>query len=190
MAMEATATRSYLIPGSDLSLDERRAIRGDTDKRLMDAALKVGIRADVRELIIRDTSPNVDLGLAAQDDWLIAGAGVVGVELQYINAVIAQDRVVGFYGAAAELAAIPSLSRLRFTVGAASATTWAQYALEQLYTRLEQFGYFGEPVLYTRTQTARIMVMPRIAFIVNSERLTLFARTIEPLGERISAPSI
>jgi len=181
-------TKSYLIPIGDLSLDARVSIRQNAEEVLVNAARDLAIRSNDRDLIIRDTLPNTDLGLAAQEDWLIAGAGVVATELQYISAVLAVDRCIVFYGLGVETAAA-SISRLRMTLGAGSALIRGVYQLEQLYSRLEPAGYFSEAVLFTRQETCRIMVMPRLAFAANTERLHLLARTIEPIGAIVSAPS-
>ena len=85
----------------------------------------------------------------------------------------------------------PQISRVRFTIGPASTTTLATFQPEVMYSRLEPAGYFSEPVLYSRQQTARVMVMPRTGgFGANSQRLTMLARSIEPLGTWVSAPAI
>lgn len=183
------ATLSTLIPLSDLSIEQRAAVRRNVEDILVRAAVKVAIRQDPADLIIRDTLPNTDLGLAAQEDWLIAGAGVVATELQYFSQALANDRCVAFYGVGIE-SAPGSVARLRLTLGAASAQIRGVFQLEQLLSRLEPAGYFSEPVLFTRNETCRVMVMPRLAFAANSERLHLFARTVEPIGAVVSAPSV
>ena len=187
--VQKQATKSYLIPVGDLSLQDRQDMRGNCDVALIQNAKRVAIRDQESDLILRDSLPNVDFGLAAQEDWLIAGAGVVAVELQYTLAVIANDRCVGFFGLGVE-SAPPSISRLRLTLGAASAQIRGVFQLEQLYSRLEAAGYFSEVVVFTRNETCRIMVMPRLAFAVNTERLHLLARTVEPIGAVVSAPSV
>lgn len=189
------ATRSYLIPISDLSLDSRLAVRKNVDESLENAIRILAIRASLSQCVIRDSLPNFDLGLApaapnATDEWLVAGAGVAGTELQYFSGLLPQDTVIGFYGVAVENAN-PQISRIRFTIGPNSQTSLATFQLESLYSRLEPGGYYSEPVLYTRNQTARVLVMPRTGgFGANSQRLTMYARTIEPLGTWVSTPAI
>ena len=183
------ATSSYLIPVGDLSLEDRQALRRDADRKLIMNALDARIKSDDKDLLIRDTLPNTDLGLAAQEDWLIAGAGILATELQYLSAAVANNRVIGFFGVSVE-SAPASISRLRLTLGAASAQTRGSYQLEQLYSRLEPAGYFSELVQFVQIEVCRIMVMPRLAFVANSERLAFMARTVEPIGGVISTASV
>jgi len=182
------ATKSYLIPIGDMSLTDRQAIRKDCDNQIVSAALRAAVKDDPDLLAVRDTLPNTDLGLAAQEAWLIAGAGVVATELQYFNPTLAVDRCVGFFGVATEMAT-PGVSRLRFTLGAASSQVRGTYQLEPLYTRLEAAGYFSEVVIFVRQELVRCMVMPRVAWAANTERLELYARTVEPIGTVVSLPS-
>jgi len=183
------ATKSYLVPLSDLTLADRQEIRGNVQAVLESNAQRLAIRDRIEDLIIRDTLPATDLGMAAGEDWLIPVAGAAAVEGQYISAAIAQDRVIAFWGLGYESAAF-SVSRLRFTLGAVSTTVRGVFQLEQLTDRLEPVGYFSSPVVYTRQETCRIMHLPRIAFAINTERIHLLARTIEPIGAVVSAPSV
>ncbi len=184
-----SATKSYLIPVGDLSLDDRRMLRKNSDEVLINNAIRLRIRDDENDFLLRDTLPNTDLGLAAQEDYLVAGAGIVATELQYFAPVLAQDRCIAFFGLGVESAAA-SISRVRLTLGAASAQARGVFQIEQLYSRLEPAGYFSEAVIFTRQETIRCMVMPRIAFVANSERLHFYAKTIEPIGAVVSAPSV
>ena len=185
----AGSTKSYLIPLSDLNLAERQQIRGAVNDKLDEVAMRLAIRDSLVDLVIRDTLPNTDLGLAVQEDWLIAGAGVLATELQYFAPILAIDRAIAFFGVGIESAAA-SISRIRLTQGAASAQIRGVFQIEQLNSRLEPAGYFSEPIMFIRQEVVRVMVMPRLAFAVNSERLHFFARTIEPIGNTISAPSV
>ena len=187
-----SATKSYLLPLSDLTLADRAEIRGNVQKALESNAMRLAIRDQVKDLLIRDALPFTDFAipaLANDESWLIAGPGVVGTELQYFSSAIAQDRVVAFWGVGVESAAA-SISRLRLTLGAASTQVRGVFQLEQLTDRLEPAGYFSNPIIYTRTEVARLMVMPRLAFAANTERLHLFCRVIEPIGAVVSAPSV
>lgn len=189
-----SSSKSYLVPIGDLTLQERQEIRGNVNQVLDANASRLAIRDRLDDLIIRDTLPNTDLGMtsagaAVAEDWLIPGAGVVGTEQQYLSAQLAQDRVIAFFGVGSESAAA-SIARIRLTLGAASTTVRGLFQLEALNTRLEPAGYFSSPIVFTKQETARIMVLPRIAFAAFSERLTLFARTIEPIGAVVSVPSV
>jgi hypothetical protein len=183
-------TRSYLIAAGDLSLDDRKSLRSNSDEVLKAAATRLAIRDRLEDLIIRDTLPNADLALATSDDWLVAGAGVAGTELQYIGTTLAVDRCVAFYGVGSE--SVPQqISRVRLTLGAASAQIRGVFQLEQLNSRLEPLGYFSESIVFTRQEFVRIMVMPRTGgFAANTQRLHFLARTIEPIGSTVSAPSV
>lgn len=182
-------TRSYFIPVGDLSLDDRKALRANADDVLKNSAVRLGIRDRYDDLIIRDTLPNTDLSLAAQDDWLIAGAGILATELQYTSFAIPIDRCIAFYGVNYET--VPaSISRVRMTLGAASGQIRGVFQIEKMNSRLETVGYFSETILFTRQEVCRIMVMPRLAFAANSQRLGFEARTIEPIGQTVSAPSV
>jgi hypothetical protein len=191
-------TTSYLIPVGDLSLDDRAMIRSGIDPLLIKQALDLSIAPDDSTLLVRDTLPNTDFGVGiggpavgagTAEDWLDQIAGVAGAEHQYFVAVLANDRCVGFYGISAE-SAPPSISRVRLTLGAASAQTRGVFQLEQLYSRLETAGYFSEPVIFKKQETVRVMVMPRLGYAILTERLVLMARTVEPIGAVVSASSI
>jgi hypothetical protein len=191
-------TKSYLIPVGDLTLEDRRSLRADVDEKLRASALSLAIQPDDSSLLIRDTLPNTDFGVGiggpgvgagTAEDWLDQIAGVAGTEHQYFVAVLANDRCVGFWGVAAE-SAPPSISRIRLTLGAASAQTRGVFQLEPLYSRLEAAGLFSEAVIFKKQETVRVMVMPRLAYAILTERLVLLARTIEPIGAVVSASSI
>ncbi len=183
-------TKSYLLAIGDLSMPDRQAIRGNCDQLLLRAAEKLAIRANDDDLIIRDCLPGTDLGLVAnQDDWLVAGAGVQATELQYIGSQLSVDKCVAFFGVSFE-SAPNDISRLRLTLGAASGQIRGVYQVEQLNSRLEPVGYFSEPVVFIRQEYVRILVMPRVAFVANSQRVALLSRTIEPIGATVSAPSV
>lgn len=189
-------TPSYLIPVGDLSLQERSMLRANIDEILGDAALRLKIKDNITDLVVRDTLPNTDLSIvgpsANADSWTIVGPGVLATELQYCNPAVGINQCIGVWGIGSPMA-YPAISRIRFTLGAASTTVKGEFQLEQLYARLEPTGYFSTPLLYLRQDTMRVMVMPRIAFATAAaggvgEQLVLLARTIEPLGVTISAP--
>lgn len=180
---------SYITPIEDMSIEDRRAARNSAQGWLINAASELRVRFDEKSLLIRDIFPLTDLALAATDDWLIAGAGVAGTELQYTSNALAVDRLLVAYGCGS-LNAIPNLSRLRATQGATSATTRGQYQLEDLWNRQSPNGMFSEPVGWLRQEIVRLMVMPKVAFAANTERLIIEGRVLEPIGGIISAPSV
>lgn len=182
-------TTSYITPAEDMSLEDRRAARKSGQDWLLNSGAEMRIRFNQGDLLIRDIYPNTDLGLAAQRDWLVAGAGVVGTDLQYFVPTLPAGRVIVFWGAGT-LMALPGISVLRLTQGAASATTRGEYQLETLYNAERPVGFFSEPVGFLPNEVARGMVMPRLAFAVNTERLFLLGRVLEPIGAIISAPSL
>lgn len=183
------ATKSYLIPVGDLSLSDRQGIRANVDQVITGNALELAIRTNDRDLIIRDTLPFTDLALAAQESWLVPVAAVVAAESQYFSSVVAVDRIIGFYGIALETAPVV-FSRLRLTLGATSAQIRGVFQLEQLNARLEPAGYFSEAVVFTRQETVRVLLMARAAALLNTQIVPLFARTVEPIGAVVSAPSV
>ncbi len=178
--------KSYIIPIEDLTLQERVERRKAVDNNLLTAAKKLGIRDNDEDFLIRDTLPNTDVGLAATRAWLVAGAGVAGTELQYFSTAIAVDTVVMFWGVSYET--VPQdISVVRFTLGAASTETRGIYQIEELFSRLVPEGYLSDPIYYVRNETARVLVEPRVAFAVNTQRLKLLSRTIEVVGNIVSA---
>ena len=186
------ATTSYLIPAGDLSLDERRSMRQNADAKLLSAATKLKIRDNPDDLCIRDVLPFTDFALAPaanNEEWLMAGPGVNGTDLQYFASQLAVERCVVFFGL--WLGSVPyGVTRVRLTQGATSAQIRSAYQVEKLEPRLEPFGYFNEGVIFIRQEVVRIMVMPKAAFAANTLRLGFEARTIEPIGLVISGPSI
>lgn len=188
----ANVSKSYLISVGDTTLNERRDMRGAVMKVLIDNAQTLALRVNVNDMVIRDVLPNADFGITdvgavVTDAWLVPGAGVVGTELQYFSAALPNDRVVGFYGISYESVPL-SISRVRFTLGAASVETRGIYQIEAPNSRLETAGYLTSPVIYNRTEVARVMVMPRLAFAAFSQRLALLGMTLEPYGNQISRP--
>lgn len=188
-------TKSYLIPVDDMSLEARLTMRAECDRKLIENALRVKIKDREEDLIIRDSLPNTDLGtaaaggvaLAAQEDWLMAAAGVVAAEGPLVWAVLANDRAMGFYGLTIETAPQP-VSRVRFQLG--NGAVRGAFQVEQLDSRLNTAGYFSETVIFTHNEPVRILIMPRLAFGANTLRIPLMARTIEPIGQVVSAPSV
>jgi hypothetical protein len=178
-----------------MSLDAQLTMRAECDRKLLLNALDVKIKTREEDLIIRDALPNTDLGvaaaggvaLAAQEDWLMAAAGVVAVEGPLVWAVLANDRVMGFYGLTIENAPQP-VSRVRFQLG--NGAFRGVYQVEQLDSFLNTAGYFSETVIFTHNEPIRILIMPRLAFGANTLRIPLLARTIEPIGQVVSAPSV
>ncbi len=193
---QPTPQKSYLLPLSDLTLADRAEIRGNVQQALVANAMRLAIRDRIQDMVIRDALPFTDFainglgGPALPDEsWLIAGPGVIGTNLQYFSNAIAQDRVVAFWGVGVESAAA-SISVLRLTLGAASTETRGTFQLEQLTDRLEPAGYFSSPIVFTKTEVCRGMVLPRLAFAANTERLHLSCRVIEPLGTIVSRSAV
>jgi hypothetical protein len=190
------AQKSYLLPLSDLTLSDRAEIRVNVQKALESNAMRLAIRDRLRDLVIRDALPFTDFAINGlfgpalpEESWLIPGPGVGGTDLQYFANAIAQDRVVAFFGVGVESAAA-SVSRVRLTLGPLSTETRGMFQLEQLTDRLEPAGYLSNPVVFTKTEVCRVMVLPRLAFAPNTERLHLACRVIEPLGTIVSRAAV
>ena len=185
---DTVPVRSYLIPISDMTLDDRKATRVIVDTNLAETAVeREKIKARYEDLVIRDIEPVADLGMAATDDWLIAGLGVAATELVYVNAALAVNRCASFYGVSYESPA-QSLSRIRFSLTATGANR-GRFRLEQLYSRLEPAAYFSDQPMFVPNDTITVSVMPRIAFAANTERVTLLGRVIEPLDILVGRPA-
>lgn len=181
------SVRSYLIPRADLDLASRAALRINVDAKLEEAARKLAIRPSIDDLVIRDTLPTTDLGMAAGESWIDPIAGVAAVEHVYFTVVVAQDRVIGFWGVGVETATA-GIDQVRFQVAAGSVR--GHFQIEQLQSSLEPVGYFSEAVIFTRQETLNCRVLPRLAYLAATERLHMFARTIEPLDAIVSRPSV
>ncbi len=195
MANPAVSQRTYLIPIDDMTLAERQSRRAQADDQAVDAALKLALAPEERGLVVRDCEPGFDLGIGLvvaaplfSQDYLIAGPGVAGTELQYVGQNLAGiDKTISFVGLgvgdpAGGAAAITPISLVRMTQGAASAQTLAIYQVEQLVLRQTPWGYFAKPITYSKGQFIRIMVTPRVAFGANGARLPFNARVCEPLS--------
>ena len=181
------SVRSYLIPRADLDLASRAAMRINVDAKLEEAAQKLAIRPSVDDLVIRDTLPTTDLGMAAGESWLDPLAGVAATEHVFATVVVALDRAIGFWGVGIETATA-GIDQLRFQVAAGSVR--GHFQLEQLNSSLEAVGYFSAAVIFTRQETLNIRVLPRLAYVAATERLALLALTIEPLDAIVSRPSV
>ena len=186
-----TGYKSYSVLTSDLTLDERRVVRAHVEDVLGYVAKELRIKTDDRDLEIRDILPATDLGLAATNDFLVAGAGIAGTELAYFAPLVGINVCMAFFGVAVENAA-PGISSMRLTQGpvAPGVEVRGVYQIESLYDCLEPRAYFTEPVVFTRSETARALVTPRVAFAVNTQRVKLYGKIVEPRGTVLSGSSV
>jgi len=182
-------TKSYLIPVGDLSLEARVVMRQDSDNILIQNALRLRVRDDPKDLIVRDILPNADLGLAASDDWLVPVAGVVGAESVYFSVALPNTVVHAYYGISVETVPF-TFSRIRLAQSATATNVKGVFQLEQLFSRLEPVGYFSQPVIFPNQQVIRVLLMARIASLLNTQRVTLLGRAAEPIGDTISSPGL
>lgn len=182
-----SVTMSYLTPASSLTLAERRTIIDAVDYNLQVQADKLSIAGD---LVVRDTLPDTDLGLAATRDWLVAGLGIAGTELAFVNFAVPVDHVIGYYGVAL-LTAGQGISVTRFALGATQSQVKSVVQVEQLDALLEPVGYLNTDLYYKRNDVQWIGVMPRRGgFAANSQRVVLLSRVLEPFGTTVSAAMI
>lgn len=182
-------TKSYILPIGDLSLNDRQTMRAQADSVIVRQVLDKAIVSDESQVVVRDCLPNVDLGITgARDSWIDTNASVADVEHNFFNQnPVSQQQVIAFFGVAPETTPMV-FSKLRFTLGGGAVR--GVFQLESLYSRLEPAGYFGEPIVYVRTEVATCKVTPRAAAAANSVIFPLLARTGEPIGNVISAPSV
>lgn len=181
----------YIIPGADMTVEQRSAVRRDVDRRLMERATAIKSLGRADELVVRDVNPFVDCAVAPLNTtrWVTGALAVAGTAQAYWNAAIANNQVMGFFGLA-NLSANPSVDLISFRVGAGAGSTRGLYHLAQVLSKMEPEGYFDMMVLYDPQEVCNVTVTPHTAKAAPGDELVLFCRIIEPIGATISGPAI
>ena len=179
----------YLIPGDELSIEQKQALRMNVDRTLQDRATTVKSIGRSNELVVRDIVPNLDINVAPLNtsQW-ITGALVAGVvPINYVNAPLANNKILAFYGIA-DLEANPVVDVVFFRVGATGGSTRGIAHLAQMFSKMTTDGYLDMAIVYDPQEVMFIQVVANA--IAATERLILLGRVIEPVGATISGPAI
>jgi hypothetical protein len=102
---------------------------------------------------IREPQPFADFGCTV-DDWQTPALIAINTFYTIFNGVVTPTlnavRIAVWYGVAVETAGFP-VSRLTWRSGGAAGNIIAEFDLEQLVNRLENIGFFSEPVVFDPT---------------------------------------
>ncbi len=102
---------------------------------------------------IREPQPTLDFACTV-DDWQTPALVAVNTFYTIFNGVVTPTlnavRIAVWYGVGVETAGFP-VSRLTWRSGGAAGNIIAEFDLEQLVNRLENIGYFSEPVIFDPT---------------------------------------
>ena len=188
---------SHIIPAREMSQDRVQRLIDATSERMLDLAVNKGLASSREGLVIRDTRPDEDLGLApttagvplaAVRSWW-TGALVAATLSRYWNALgltpqLDTRRLVAFVGVSIP-DANPTIQEVAFREGLTGSTTRAAYNLQQLYEELETIGYFSMPVIYEPNQFVFVEFWPRLAK-AGGENIVFRALTCEARGPVVS----
>lgn len=177
----------FALGVDELSLAERRAFRSNAKRMAIAEALKLALVADEKELVVRNILPNTDLPVGYTNEVFLTGAvGVNTWTSVYDTAVVPAlgNRKVLVIYKVMNMTAVPSITAVRFRLGATGVTTLGWVHLEQIIdVKLTPEVYLSEPIVYTRNQFVDIQCYARIAIPAAGERLAFGGYVVEPLGE-------
>lgn len=193
---------SYAIPTNELTLTDRKNyINGAIEAGIV-RALALGIARNREELVSREALPHNDFNDPATNGWAneyyVTGGGIganawvgafglsTGAGALVLPPRLARTSVAVFYkimNAAAE----PTITAVRFRLGAAGATTLASFMLQQFIDiKLEPEVYLSEPVVYSPEDWVFIEMYCRANTAEDGEELSFGCFIIERTGGTIS----
>jgi hypothetical protein len=186
----------YVIPTNELTLTDIKNYKQAAINAAVDRAIALGIGRAANELVVREALPATDLGAGVAGatgynaERYLTGAVAANVWTSvFTTAVVPQlavTKTAVFYKIA-DSAAIPSVTAVRFQVGATGATTkdvfFFQLALDN---KLESDMYMSQPVVYDRNDWMFITCYARVAIAAGGEELSFGCFIVEPAGSIIS----
>lgn len=180
----------FVIGVDELSLSDMRNFRLAAKEMAIAEALKLAMAANSKELVNRNIFPHTDLPNGYTNEVFITGAVAVNTWTSvYDTAVVPQlgTRKVLVIYKVVNMTAVPSITAVRFRLGATGVTTLGWAHLEQVIdVKMTPECYLSEPIVYTKDQFVDIQCYARIAIPAAGERLGFEGFVVEPLGEAIS----
>ena len=177
----------YGIGVDELSLAERRRYREKAQEDAIKEAMKLALAADRGELVARSIFPATDLPAGYTNEIYLTGAVAANTWTSvYDTAVVPQlgNRKVLVIYKVVNMTAVPSITAVRFRLGATGVSTLGWVHLEQVIdVKLTPEVYLSEPMVYKPTQFVDIQCYARIAIPAAGERLGFEGYVVEPLGE-------
>ena len=184
---------SYAIPVEELSISKIEAYRKSAKQAMLERArVKLGV-SSMEELTFRELLPATDLGVGANgytnETYLTGAIGVNAWTSVYDTANVPQlpnDRGIGFYKITYEEVA-PTITAVRFRVGATGATTKAVFFVEPfLPIKLTPEVYLSEPIVYDPNDWVFIECYSRVAIGAAGHHLGFGCFVAEPVGGNVS----
>lgn len=188
---------SYIVPTNELTLADIRSFRHDAVEMGISRALALGLARSRDELVVRAGLPLTDFGTAATgwqiesyNNPAIAAAGW-GSPFQFgalpgAAPILANSKVAVFYKFA-DWSAAPTMTAIRFRIGATGASTKASFFFQLISgAKLEPDFYFTEPVIYDPQDTVYIEAYYAAAVGAGAEGFAFGTFVIERLGSTIS----
>lgn len=180
----------FVLGVDELSLSDMRAFRKDAKERAIAEALKLAMAATREELVNRNIFPHTDLPDGYTNEVFITGAIAANTWTSvYDTAVVPQlgTRKVMVIYKVVNMTAVPSITAIRFRLGATGVSTLGWAHLEQIIdVKMTPECYLSEPIVYTKDQFVDIQCYARAAVPAAGERLGFEGYIVEPLGEAIS----
>lgn len=167
----------YIIPSSELEVDDIMAIR----QKIVDALLEIATRMtglDESQLVVRNTLPMEDLGFSSET-WQTP-ALTANAWTNYFTHKIDEQRFIAFYGVSV-LSTDPVTTAVRFKLGSGGGTkTLDVIEIEDLYSDQNRIdGYLKRPLIYKETQYVNVDLFAKAS---GSDNLILKSLTVEPAG--------
>ena len=171
----------------ELSLAERRTFRKTAKERAIAEALELSLAADRKELVARSILPATDLPVGYTNEVYLTGAVVVNTWTSVYDTLavpqLGNRKVLVIYKVV-NMTAVPSVTAVRFRLGATGVSTLGWLHLEQIIdVKLTPEVYLSEPMVYKPTQFVDIQCYARLAIGAGGERLGFEGYVVEPLGE-------
>lgn len=176
-----------VIAEKDVTIAERNAFRVDAQNSVLERAMSKRIISNNAEAVVRSVRPDDDLnaGAVAYEQWLTA-ALVASTIYTYVNAALAADRAIVFYGISIP-EPNPAISEVRFRLGPAGASQLFTANIQHIYAGEETSGYFSKVSGYDPLDTMFIQLMPFLTD-AGGQIVILRGYVAERSGATISGP--
>ena len=178
---------SISVPLTEVSPDQLFKVR----RTLAEELIRVLVEGSVgrpEDLAVRDFFPADFSGVATDGQFVNQ---VLGVADTFVNATdadvtLTDTEAFGIYGIV-DLAAIPTLTEVRFQLG--TAVTTAQFRIESAYATGESGAIFLPPVIYEPAEIFNMDFLFSGATAADSEVIVLLGLVAEKAGTTISPRS-
>lgn len=191
----------FLIPGSEISKGDLKALRAEIVENLLDVAVaETGKKRS--EFVVRDAFPKDDFGFAGCEWDNQAAIGTADTWESDWTKELPDNKFVCFYGVlyheldtmpAAADAEGPALKGVSYRVGSAGATVREQIHIQSMHRIHLNAGGDGpfaigyhKPVYYKAEETINVYLISNATPAAYAEDIELLCMVCEPFGEVVS----